>query len=291
MALIDPTPPSDNTEDLIKDLTAATSQKEPAPGTKQDPPKEGEPSASQDQRPDWIDEKFWTGNLEESTKKLQDSYTNLQSAYGRVNNDLGVQRKLTDQILNLDEKRLSDIEENTPPVEVTGADLLDNPNEALERWYQDRKARDDAETAQRLDGLEASLVERDFLSRHSDYQTVASSAEFQEWVNESPLRVKLAQQAYSGDWSAADDVLSEYKLTKASTQASGEEPTPGTDAEGLEAAKQAGLESSNNSEGAESKPTYSRAALIKLKLENPEAYEKPEFQEEILTAYAEGRVK
>ena len=73
-------------------------------------------------------------------KKLEDivdMYTNLESQMGRMANDLGQQRKLTDRLLDL--KRETDLQSQTPPrVDLKGADLLENPTEALDRL--DRKS-------------------------------------------------------------------------------------------------------------------------------------------------------
>lgn len=251
------------------------------------------------QKPEWIQDKFWTGNLEESTRKQAEAYAPLQSAYGRMANDLGTQRKLTDQILSLD-KHKQNAQGNTPPPapKVDPRRLVDNPTETLDAYWREREERLRLEMEERQLQQAAQAAEQAFLAKHTDFNTVTASPEFLSWVNSSPLRKRAAVMAGRGDFSAADELLTEYKALNgqgpAPTDPSrGGQPNPDPN---LEAARKAGLETAANSGGAggDGKPKgkiYRRADLIALKIEKPHVYADPTFQEEILRAYAEGRVK
>jgi hypothetical protein len=236
-------------------------------------------------KPEYIQDKFWTGNLEESLRKQAEAYVPLQSQYGRMANDLGQQRKLTDRlILGLDKQNPN----GTPApvkaaVKVTARDLVDKPAETIEAVVN---ARLEAERTERERQEAQSMMEsaeQAFMSNHPDYATIASGTEFTKWVQASPSRKIAARAAAQGDYSAADGLLTEFKAGQVS--ATKTDDTAGARAAGLETAAQAGGTSGGN------KPIYRRADLIRLKMEKPEVYGDPKFQAEIMQAYAEKRVK
>jgi hypothetical protein len=239
------------------------------------------------ERPEYIPEKFWTGNEQESLTKMAASYQNLESAYGRMANDLGVQRKLTDRMLALD-KRDQDINGTQAPKapKVDPRRLVDNPTETLDEYWKTRES-------ELRNGWEAEQQQRDqkareqaFVAKHPDFGTTAQSPEFLAWVNADPFRARVAALAGTGDFTSADDLLTQYKATK---------KAPAQDAN-LEAARRAGTESAANASesgnnGKGSKRVYRRADLIQMKMDKPEVYGDPVFQAEIYQAYQEGRVK
>ena len=227
-----------------------------------------------------------------SLKDIAEMYQNLESAHGRMANDLGTQRQLTDRLLDL--KRAEDLGRNngnTAPkkVEVSPAELLDKPTEALDRFVSAREAPLVKQVEDRLNQVEAKLMESQFMNRHPDVNNIAKSAEFNAWVAESRTRQRAAAFAARGDFGAADDLLTEFKLTRKT------EATKVDQKGNLEAARAASLESgASKADGATAKTggkTYSRADLMRLRIEKPETYYSDDYQAEILQAYADGRVK
>lgn len=217
---------------------------------------------------------------------ILDSYKNLESAYGRMANDLGTQRKLTDRLLDL--KREDDLQSNAPePLpKVDGAELLDNPTEALDRYTAAREARIRQEYDDRLTQFEAQLQADKFMQKHPDFMTLGQSDDFRNWAQNNPIRSRVAQQAANGDWDAADALLSEYKEAQKTA-------APAADA-GVDEAKKVALETSaqgNAPDGQSSGKIYRRADMIDLKINKPHVWADPAFQAEILKAYSEGRVK
>lgn len=277
-------------EQTLKDATKKPAPTAPATGDGKTKPT----------KPDYIQDKFWTGDEAESLRKQAEAYASLQSAYGRMANDLGAQRKLTDQILALD-KRTADLE-GTPAQpkpaapKVNARDLVDKPTETLDAYWKQREADLRAEMDAREQKLQAAAAERDFLAKHGDFQQVTQTQEFLTWVHSSPLRQRAAALAGSGNFVIADELLTEYKAVKGQAPDRSADPTRGTvsttDSAATEAARKAALETAANGGASGSgKPTYRRADLIKLKMEKPQVYGDPAFQAEILRAYAEGRVK
>lgn len=230
-------------------------------------------------------------------KTLEDvaqMYVNLESTYGRMANDLGQQRKLTDRLLDL--KRAEDLGKQGPKAEdVKTSDLLENPTQTLEKFANQRERSLKETYDERIQRLEGSLAQSRFEQKHSDYQTTANDPAFVQWVQKSSLRTRAAQAAYNGDWTAADELLTEYKATRG-TAAVVDAPKSDTSAEdNLKAAKAAGLDSSGASAGGKSSgkggKVYSRAELLNLRLRDPDTYYNDAFQSEILLAHSEGRVK
>ena len=268
----------DDLENSLRDAATGTAGAE-----------EGKTTTSTDDRPGWIDEKFWNGNAEESATKQHESYKNLQSAYGRMANDLGTQRQLTDRLLDVSQKRDNDLSQNTPEfVTIEGADLLDNPNDTLASFIEPRLAKSNEVRDQRMDALENMLQQQNFNVQHPDAEEIGRNPKFSEWIAESPYRQSAAQRGIAGDWSATSELLHEFKIHESVSNAS---PIV-TNGDDLEGARKASLESSASTGGGNSSDkVYKRSDLIRLKLEKPRIYEDPAFQEEIVRAYAEGRVK
>lgn len=222
-----------------------------------------------------------------SLKEVAEMYVNLESSYGRMANDLGTQRKLTDRILDL--KRETDLGQNGGPakVEIKSADLLENPTATLERFSEAREK----QSEQRLAQMEMTLAAQTMMLQHPDYVEIAQSADFANWVQASPFRLRAARAAHAGDWATASDLLTEYKATAKKAPKVDDEEQSEDDARA--AAKKAGLESGGQSSATTKKSSkiYRRADLMRLKAERPDVYEDPDFQREIILAYHEKRVR
>lgn len=230
-----------------------------------------------------------------SLKDIADMYRNLESAHGRMANDLGAQRQLTDRLLEL--KRNDDLKQSDPgtrkpeKVVLTTADLLEKPTEALERFADSRESAVEARVNERLNRIEATVVQREFAAKHPDANVVAQSTEFVDWVKQSPVRQRAAQAAVAGHFGAADDLLTEFKALKPAKKA--EEDTADADnkaaarSASLDSGSAAGVDPGNKKAG----KVYSRADLMRLRIEKPETYYNEDFQQEITIAYAQGRVK
>lgn len=236
-----------------------------------------------------------------SAKDIAEAYQNLESRYGSMANDLGVQRQLTDRLLGM--KREDDLkanggsrQERPKPAPVTTNDILDRPQETLERVVNDgvRGVREDTDT--RIRNLEAQLARSRFENRHSDYQATVQNPEFIEWVKASPLRVRAATVANAGDWAIADELFTEYEQHGKQRPAANTTTTrQESSADNLEEARRASYTSSgSNSNDGQGKPTgkiYKRADLMKLMIEDPESYYDEGFQSEIILAHHEKRVR
>lgn len=230
-----------------------------------------------------------------SLEDVAEMYINIESAMGRMANDLGTQRKLTDRLLDL--KRAEDLGKQAPQAaDVKTSDLLERPTETLEKFASQRERSLKDTYDQRIAQLEGSLAQQRFEQKHSDYQTTANDPAFVSWVQKSSFRTKVAQAAYNGDWSAADELLTEYKSIKVTVVPKTDAKSGNTNEDGLKAARAASLDSSGaSSDGAGSGKApgkiYRRADLMQLRISKPDQYYDEGFQAEILLAHSQGRVK
>lgn len=227
-----------------------------------------------------------------------DMHRNAESALGRTNNELGQYKKLTDQLLDLkrhddllkggaDE---ADIEEVTLP-EISSTDMLDNPTDAISKVVDARLTADSQKRDR--DAAEAAALEdqREFAEKHPDAGQIANDPKFVEWVSKSPTRLRAARAAYEGEFGSGSDLLDEWKAL--STDTSIEDSGTVEEDANLEAARKAGTISAGSTQTTDAPKgkVYRRLDLIRLKIEDPEAYADPGFQQEIVAAYNEGRVK
>lgn len=281
---------------LTKDLSEAVTQTA-APA---EPAKKAEQPPQHTQQPAPFDGVELPEKLKgKSPAEIADMYRNLESAYGRMANDLGTQRKLTDRLLDL--KRADDLNRNQPePVKVDRAKLLEDPTAELDRFIAAREASRETETAQRLTNMEQGLAQKDFMTKHPDAHDVGKDPAFVQWISASPFRQRMAAQAYNGDWGVADELMSDFKAARPASpsveqqqQQNTQEKQQAASQQGLEGARNASLESTTTGTDSTGKAgkVYRRVDLMELRLKNPETYHDPAFQDEILRAYAQGRVK
>jgi hypothetical protein len=117
-----------NLTSLEADLTAAVT-------ASQSEPVKAAPVGTTTSQTSALPEKLRGKSLED----IANMYVNLESTYGRMANDLGQQRKLTDRLLDL--KRVEDLGKQQPKaVEVSTSEFLEKPTETLEKFVSSREA-------------------------------------------------------------------------------------------------------------------------------------------------------
>lgn len=245
-----------------------------------------EAEAGQEEEPE-IPEKF----RGKSTQEILDMYMNLEKELGRKGNEVGELRKLTDQFLELkiqEEKNNKQGKETRNEPEVSDDDWFTSPKTATEKYLES------SPTAQKVNDLEAKLREQElakahteFEERHPDWKQLGGEDTFRDFITSSEYRYNLAQNADSGDYSAANELFDLYKMYR---QANGvdEGAKKQANREQLDKdRKKASVESTSSAPT--SKKVYRRADLMKLRMNDPDKYEA--MQSEIMAAYAEGRVR
>ena len=220
-----------------------------------------------------IPEKFRGKSLEDVVK----SYVELESKVGSQGQELGELRKLADQFI-----QAPAYSRQEPQHQEIDFDSLDEPEKVkaiLERELAPLK-NELFET--KKEKLNAKLK-----SEHPDFMDIVANREFQEWVMKSPVRMEMFARADRNfEFDAANELFTTYKAVKGIQATKVAEQV--RDAETKEAFGQSRMET-GSAEETKPKKVYRRADIIDLKIRNPERYRM--LEQEILQAYAEGRVR
>tara|TARA_R110000803_G_scaffold34529_7_gene75322 strand:- start:551 stop:1357 length:807 start_codon:yes stop_codon:yes gene_type:complete len=219
---------------------------------------------------------------DKSVDDIVKSYTELEREFGRRNNEVGELRQLTDELLRLQVSEKNK-EESEPEYELNVDTLLDNPNEAISKAVENHPKFKQFEEAQRTEAT--NKAKASFVGKHPDYQDLVSSEDFATWVQESPVRTKMFNEANQNyDFETGDELFTTYKALRGVANSNAEEEKQG---KAKQALKKGSVE--RGSGQSTSKKVYRRADLINLKLSNPSKY--AAMEPEIMKAYADKRVR
>ncbi len=221
-----------------------------------------------------------------STEEIIDSYTNLEKELGRKAQEVGELRKLSDSFLQAEVARTKQNPQDNTPLETkdNDVDFFDDPNRAVNDMIENHPKFQEFQQFQAQQaqaGAEARLKQT-----HPDFTDVIKDTAFQEWVQDSPIRMQMFQAADAYNFDAANELLTNWKDRSMISKT--QEVKEKAEVERKEALKAGTAESRTSSGSSKGGKTYRRADLIRLKMENPSRYES--LQDEIYNAYAEGRV-
>ena len=198
---------------------------------------------------------------------------------GKQAQEVGEVRKLADELLkqNLDSKQ-QHIKEEEPEV-----DFFENPQKAVQATI-DRHP-DVLAARQAGQEFKRMQIQQKLVQDHPDYSQVVNDSEFQSWVKSSPIRLGLYAKADGEfDYDSANELLSTFKQLRGIKAKESEQASTAQRTKSMKAAQV-----DVGGSGESSKRVYRRADLIRLKMTDPSRYEA--LNDEILTAYAEGRVR
>lgn len=222
-----------------------------------------------------LPEKYRAKSLEEVVRMHQEA----ERLIGKQAQEVGEVRKLADELLkqNLGAKQQQQTQDE-PEV-----DFFENPQKAVQATIDKHPD----VLAARQAGLEFKRmqIQQRLAQDHPDYSQVVNDSGFQEWVKSSPVRVSLYAKADGEfDYDSANELLSTYKELRGIKAQQTEKAADATRAKTMKAAQV-----DVGGSGESSKKVYRRADLIRLKMTDPARYEA--LNDEILTAYSEGRVR
>ncbi len=265
--------------------TIIEEQKEPVSGTSDlEQNEELEANASGD-----------TGNVEDdlpekyrgkSAAEIARMHAEAEKLLGKQGQELGELRRTADEYIKRTLSGNNPQPKQPEDDSVAEVDFFADPAKAVEKMIaRDPRIKNAAEAAEQL-RRETAL--RTLTQKHPDALEVAQSEDFQKWVGESKVRVKLYAQAdQQFDYDAAEELISTFKAVKGvSAKAPPAEP--------VKADKNQGKMVPRPTSGGDSTPPssakiYRRADIIKLRQTDPERYFA--MAEEIQRAYEEKRVK
>jgi hypothetical protein len=227
-----------------------------------------------------VPEKYKGKTLEDIVKMHQEA----EKLIGRQAQEVGEVRKLADELLK---QQLSNGNKNKgQPQEVQETqeiDFFEDPKTAVQKAVA---AHPDVLAAkQAAQQLKAMQTQQQLATKHPDYAQVVQDGEFIEWVKASPIRLNMFAVANAQyDFNSADELLSTFKQLRTAKTTQTQEVGKQTLKQNLKAASV-----DVGGTGESSKKVYRRADLIRLRMNDPARYDA--LQDEIMAAYAEGRVR
>lgn len=221
-----------------------------------------------------LPEKYRAKSLEEIVRMHQEA----EKLIGKQAQEVGEVRRLADELLK---QNLSSKQQQTQ--DEPEVDFFENPQKAVQATID--KHPDVLAARQAGQDFKRMQIQQRLTQDHPDYSDVVNDAEFQNWVKSSPVRLGLYAKADGEfDYDSANELLSTFKQLRGVKAKQNEQASDASRTKSMKAAQV-----DVGGSGESSKRVYRRADLIRLKMTDPARYEA--LNEEILTAYAEGRVK
>lgn len=230
---------------------------------------------TQETRPEPVDElpeKYRGKSIAEIVRMHQEA----EKVVGRQSQEVGELRRVADEYIRaqLESKK-------EPEAEV---DFFVDPEKATRRAIETHP--DILEAKRVAQEAKKAAAASKLQAKHSDFGQIIQDPKFVEWVQGSPVRMRLLQDAdQKFDIDAADELFSNWKERKSIAKQT-VDAEMGSRKESLRTASTGG---SSGSADHNSKKIYRRADIIKLMQTDPERY--ASLHDEILQAYAERRVK
>lgn len=210
-----------------------------------------------------------------SATEIASAYENLEKELGRKGQEIGELRKLTDSIL----------QQQVKPEEPEEVDFFDDPEAAVRKIINsDPRFK---EMQQQSQQQQAAMTAQQLQQTHPDFQDIVQDQGFQEWVQGSKIRQQLYVNADFYDFDSANELLTTWKERQLIAKT--KEVEVEKESQRKSALKSGKGVSKASGESTSGKKIYRRADLIRLKQTDPRRYDS--LADEIMQAYAEGRVK
>jgi crotonobetainyl-CoA:carnitine CoA-transferase CaiB-like acyl-CoA transferase len=200
---------------------------------------------------------------------------------GRQSSEVGELRKVVDDYITSQPQQTAPQQHVEPEEDI---DYFTDPQAAVNRAIENHPKIKEAQAYSTQYRKQTSLAT--LQSKHPDMQDILKDEKFADWIKASKIRTQLfveADQQFNSE--AADELFSLWKERKTVAQQTAVVEKQARKQQ-LKAANTGSAQGS--AEGTRRK-IYRRADIIKLMRTDPERYQA--ISEEILAAYAEGRVK
>ena len=263
--MIDPQPEEENV-DAIEQNEVNEIQQEATAEVEQ--PQVEEPS---------LPDKYQGKSLEDVVKMHQEA----EKLLGRQSSEVGELRKVVDDYISSQTQSAPQPQHVEPEDDI---DYFTDPQAAVNRAIENHPKIREAEQYTADYKKQAALAALN--NKHPDMQEILGDPKFAEWIKASKIRTQLfvaADQQYDAD--SADELFTLWKERKTVAQQTAQVEKQAR----KQTLKAANTGNARGSAEGSRKKVYRRADIIKLMKTDPERYQA--LSEEILTAYAEGRVK
>lgn len=227
-----------------------------------------------------IPNKYQGKSVEDIVKMHQEA----EKLIGKQAQEVGEVRRLADELLKreLSQKQVVEPQEEQDLASRLYEDPASVINETVNKHPAIAEARHQAQSYKQNQVLEK------LKNNFPDFEQTLSNTDFIEWVKNSPIRLKLLAEANSNyDYDSAAEIFSTWSVIKPKEQVMDLNIAENSKKERDKTLKAVSVDTGSSAPS--SRKTYRRADLINLRLRDPQRYEA--MQDEILSAYAEGRVK
>ena len=261
--MLDPQPEQENVDTLENEVDEI--QQEP------------EAQVEQPQEEPNLPEKYQNKSLEEVVQMHQEA----EKLLGRQSSEVGELRKVVDDYISTQAQPPAPQQTVEPEDDI---DYFTDPQGAVNRAIENHPKIKEAQEYSTQYKKQASLAM--LQSKHPDMQEILGDPKFAEWIKASKIRTQLfvaADQQYDAD--SADELFTLWKERKVVAQ-----QTANVEKQARkQTLKAANTGNARGSAEGSRKKVYRRADIIKLMKNDPDRYQA--LSEEIMAAYAEGRVK
>ena len=260
--LVDPQPEMENADDINEEANETQYVEE---------------QTEQPQEQSTVPEKYQGKSLEEVVQMHQEA----EKLLGRQSGEVGELRKVVDDYISTQAPTQAPQQIVEPEDDI---DYFTDPQGAVNRAIENHPKIREAEQYTEQYKKQASLAT--LQAKHPDMQKILGDPKFAEWIKASKIRTQLfvaADQQYDAD--AADELFSLWKERKVVAQ-----QTANVEKQARkQTLKAASTGNARGSSQGTRKKVYRRADIIKLMRTDPDRY--TALADEIMAAYAEGRVK
>ena len=228
-----------------------------------------------------IPDKYQGKSVEDIVKMHQEA----EKLIGKQAQEVGEVRRLADELLK---RELAQNKAVETPQEDTEVDYFSDPVSAVNQAVEKHPAI--AEARQQAQSIKQQQVTQRLSQEFPNFNEVTHDPKFFDWVKASPVRTRLFTEAHSQfDYESAAELLSTWNMLNPSQPKQTSSPELVAESKRGTANDLKAAAVNTGSPAPSSRKTYRRADLINLRLRDPARYEA--MSDEIMAAYAEGRVK
>jgi len=237
------------------------------------------PEEEQPQEPE-LPEKYRGKSVEDLVQMHQE----LEKFSGKQSTEVGELRKLVDEHIQTQLVEQQAPQQQQQFDDEDDVDFFIDPKTAVQRAIDNHPKIKEAQAYTQQYKQQATLAQ--LKSSHPEMEQILQDPKFAEWIKGSKVRTQLFVQAdREYDYDAANELFSLWKEKNQVVQQT---------AQAEKAARKSAVKSANtgNARGTgegSRKKVYRRADIIKLMRTDPERYQS--LSDELLKAYAEGRVR
>ena len=224
-----------------------------------------------------LPEKYRNKSLEDIVQMHQEA----EKMLGKQSSEVGELRRVVDDYIQAQLSQQAPVQQQDEEDDI---DFFTDPKSAVSRAIENHPKIREAQQYSEQYKKQSSLAT--LQAKHPDMQTILSDPKFAEWIKASKIRTQLfvaADQQYDAD--SADELFTLWKERKTVAQQTAKVEKQAR----KQTLKAANTGNARGSSAGIRKKTYRRADIIKLMKNDPDRYQA--LSDEIMAAYAEGRVK